>query len=72
MLERASHFAKDAGQIFGAVGAVYFFTGVFNEAQMARGFGIVFLSYLYGHVIGIILLAIANYLKTREEYEASQ
>ena len=72
MLERASHFAKDAGQIFAAVGAVYFFTGVFNEAQMARGFGIVFLSYLYGHIIGIILLTIANYLKTREEYEASQ
>ena len=71
-LERASHFAKDAGQIFGAVGAIYFFTGVFNEAQMARGFGIVFLSYLYGHIFGIILTTIANYLKTREEFEASQ
>ena len=71
-LERASHLAKDAGEFTAALGAVFFFGGVFNEAQMALGFGIVFLAYFYGHGIGIILQIIANHLKTTEEYEASQ
>ena len=59
-------------QLLSALGAVFFFGGVFNEAQMALGFGIVFLAYFYGHGIGIILQIIANHLKTTEEYESSQ
>ena len=41
----------------------------FNEAAITTAFGVVFLSYFWGHFFGIILITIANYLKTQEENE---
>lgn len=72
MLERASHLAKDAGEFAAAIGAIFFFSGVFNEQQMSKGFGYVFLAYLYGHGLAIGLHTIANHLKNQIEIEASQ
>ena len=43
------------------------FSGVFHEAGMAVAFKFVFQAYLYGHLTGIILITMANYLKSRED-----
>ena len=66
-LERGSHLAKDAGELCAALGAIIVFTMPFNEAMLSKAFGIVFLGYFWGHLTGIILITITNYLKTREE-----
>ena len=65
-LERGSHLAKDAGELCAALGAIIVFTMPFNEAMLSKAFGIVFLGYFWGHLTGIILITITNYLKTRE------
>ena len=66
-LERGSHLSKDAGELAGALGAIMVFTLPFNEAFISKAFGVVFLGYFWGHLTGIILIIIANYLKTKEE-----
>ena len=66
-LERASHLAKDAGELAAALGAIMVFTLPFNEQMISQAFGVVFLSYFWGHLTAIILIIITNYLKTREE-----
>ena len=43
------------------------FTLSFNEAFISKAFGVVFLGYFWGHLTGIILIIIVNYLKTKEE-----
>ena len=66
-LERASHLAKDAGELAAALGAIMVFTLPFNEQMISQAFGVVFLSYFWGHFTAITLITITNYLKTREE-----
>ena len=66
-LERASHLAKDAGELAAALGAIMVFTLPFNEQMISQAFGVVFLSYFWGHLTAITLIIITNYLKTREE-----
>ena len=66
-LERASHLSKDVGEFTAALGAILVFNMPFNEAAISLAFGGVFLSYFWGHFFGIILITIANYLKTQEE-----
>ena len=66
-LERGSHLSKDAGELAGALGAIMVFTLPFNEAFISKAFGVVFLGYFWGHLTGIILIIIVNYLKTKEE-----
>ena len=68
-LERASHLSKDVGEFSAALGAILVFNMAFNEAAITTAFGVVFLSYFWGHFFGIILITIANYLKTQEENE---
>jgi len=68
-LERASHLSKDVGEFSAALGAILVFNMAFNEAAITMAFGVVFLSYFWGHFFGIILITIANYLKTQEENE---
>ena len=66
-LERGSHLSKDAGELCAALGAIMVFTLPFNEAMISKAFGVVFLGYFWGHFTAIILITIANYLKTKEE-----
>ena len=66
-LERASHLAKDAGELCAALGAIMVFTLPFNEEMINKAFGVVFLGYFWGHLTGIILITASNYLKTKEE-----
>ena len=66
-LERASHLSKDVGEFTAALGAILVFNMAFNEAAITTAFGVVFLSYFWGHFFAIILITIANYLKTQEE-----
>lgn len=68
-LERASHLSKDVGEFTAALGAIMVFNMPFNEAAISTAFGTVFLSYFWGHFFGIILITIANYLRTEEENE---
>ena len=68
-LERASHLSKDVGEFTAALGAILVFNMPFNEAAISLAFGGVFLSYFWGHFFGIVLITIANYLKTQEENE---
>ena len=66
-LERASHLAKDAGELCAALGAIMVFTLPFNEEMINKAFGVVFLGYFWGLLTGIILITVSNYLKTKEE-----
>ena len=50
-LERASHLAKDAGELAAALGAIMVFTLPFNEQMISQAFGVVFLSYFWGHFL---------------------
>ena len=43
------------------------FTLPFNEQMISQAFGVVFLSYFWGHCTAITLITITNYLKTRVE-----
>ena len=70
-LERASHLSKDAGELCACTEALLIFSGVFHEAGMAMAFKMVFQAYLYGHLTGIILITMANYLKSQEEKQLS-
>ena len=66
-LEKASHLAKDCGQLFAAIGAVITFSYVFYEPFLHVAFKIIFLSYMYGQILGYILTVITNYLRSSEE-----
>ena len=66
-LERASHLAKDVGELVAALGAIIALMRPFNEAGISQAFGVAFLGYFWGHLTAIFLITVANYLKTREE-----
>ena len=65
-LEKASHLAKDVGELGAAIGAIHTFMGVFNEAAISQAFGFVFSAYFAGLSISLICSALANYLRSRE------
>ena len=65
-LERASHLAKDAGELGAAIGAIHTFMGVFNEAAISMAFGFVFSTYFAGLTIALVWSTIANYLRSKE------
>ena len=65
-LERASHLAKDAGELGAAIGAIHTFMGVFNEAAISMAFGFVFSTYFAGLTIALVCSTIANYLRSKE------
>ena len=66
-LERASHTAKDAGELAATIGAVISFSGIFFEPSLHMTFRIIFLAYLYGQLLGFTLTTLSNYMKCREE-----
>ena len=66
-LERASHLAKDCGELIAVMGAVITFSYVFYEPFLHVAFKIIFLSYMYGQILGYILTVITNYLRSSEE-----
>ena len=67
-LERASHTAKDAGELAATIGAVISFSGIFFlNPSLYMTFRIIFLAYLYGLLIGFTLTTHSNYMKSREE-----
>ena len=66
-LERASHTAKDAGELAATIGAVISFSGIFFEPSLHMTFCIIFLAYLYGQLLGFTLTTLSNYMKCREE-----
>ena len=65
-LDKASHLAKDVGELGAAIGAIHTFMGVFNEAAISQAFGFVFSAYFAGLSISLICSALANYLRSRE------
>ena len=66
-LERASHTAKDAGELAATSGAVVSFSRIFFEPSLHMTFRIIFLAYLYGQLLGFTLTTLSNYMKCREE-----
>ncbi len=66
-LEWASHTAKDAGELAATIGAVISFSGIFFEPSLHMTFRIIFLTYLYGQLLGFTLTTLSNYTKCREE-----
>ena len=52
-LEKASHLAKDVGELGAAIGAIHTFMGVFNEAAISQAFGFVFSAYFAGLSISL-------------------
>ena len=66
-LERASHTAKDAGELAATIGAVISFSGIFFEPSLHMTFRIIFLAHLYGQFLGFTLTTLSNYMKCREE-----
>ena len=71
-LERASHLAKDAGELCACVGGVLIFWGVFHEAGMAEAFKYIFMAQFYGHLTAIIIIFFVNFLKSKEEESSPQ
>ena len=65
-LDKASHLAKDVGELGAAIGAIHTFMGVFNEAAISQAFGFVFSAYFTGLSISLICSALANYLTSKE------
>ena len=65
-LDKASHLAKDVGELGAAIGAIHTFMGVFNEAAISQAFGFVFSAYFTGLSISIICSALSNYLRSKE------
>ena len=65
-MERASHLAKDAGELGAAIGAIQTFMGVFNEAAISFAFGFVFSTYFAGLMVALICSTIANYFRAKE------
>ena len=53
-LDKASHLAKDVGELGAAIGAIHTFMGVFNEAAISQAFGFVFSAYFTGLSISLI------------------
>ena len=70
--EKASHLAKDVGELGAAIGAIHTFLGVFNEAAISQAFGFVFSAYFAGLSISLICSALANYLRSKERIYAGQ
>ena len=68
-IERASHMAKDAGELAATIGAVISFSGIFFEPSLHITFQYIFLAYLYGNLLGYLLTVISNYLRSVEESE---
>jgi len=66
-LERASHTAKDAGELAVTIGAVISFSGIFFEPSLQITFHIIFLAYLYGQLLDFTLRTLSNYMKCSEE-----
>ena len=65
-LEKASHLAKDVGELGAAIGAIHTFMGVFNEEAISQAFGFVFSAYFAGLSISLICSTIVNYLRSKE------
>ena len=65
-LEKASHLAKDVGELGAAIGAIHTFMGVFNESAISQAFGYVFSAYFAGLSISLICSTIVNYLRSKE------
>ena len=59
-IERASHMAKDAGELAATIGAVISFSGIFFEPSLHITFKYIFLAYLYGNLLGYLLTVISN------------
>ena len=51
-IERASHMAKDAGELAATIGAVISFSGIFFEPSLHITFQYIFLAYLYVNLLG--------------------
>ena len=66
-IERASHMAKDAGELAATIGAVISFSGIFFEPSLHITFQYIFLAYLYGNLLGYLLTVILNYIRSEEE-----
>ena len=66
-IERASHMAKDAGELAATIGAVISFSGIFFEPSLHITFQDIFLAYLYGNLLGYLLTVISNYIRSEEE-----
>ena len=66
-LERASHTAKDAGELAATIGAVISFSGIFFKPSLHMTSRIIFLAYFYGQLLGFTLTTLSNYMKCREE-----
>ena len=58
--ERASHTAKDAGELAAIIGAVVSFFEIFFEPSLHMTFRIFFLAYLYGQLLGFTLTTLSN------------
>ena len=65
-LEKASHLAKDVGELGAAIGAIHTFMGFFNESAISQAFGYVFSAYFAGLSISLICSTIVNYLRSKE------
>ena len=66
-IERASHMAKDAGELAATIGAVISFSGIFFEPSLHITFQYIFLAYFYGNLLGYLLTVISNYIRSEEE-----
>ena len=66
-IERASHVAKNCGELGATIGAVISFSGVFFEPSLHTTFKYVFMAYLYGQILGYILTVISNHIRSMEE-----
>ena len=66
-IERASHMAKDAGELAATIGAVISFSGIFFEPSLHITFQYIFLAYLYGNLLGYLVTVISNYIRSEEE-----
>ena len=66
-IERASHMAKDAGELAATIGAVISFSGIFFEPSLHITFKYIFVAYLYGNLLGYLLTVISNYIRSEEE-----
>ena len=65
-IEKASHLAKDVGELGTAIGAIHTFMGVFNESAISQAFGYVFSAYFPGLSISLICSTIVNYLRLKK------
>lgn len=66
-LERASHTAKDAGELAATIGAVVSFLGSFFEPILIHDLPHHIFSLPLWALIGFTLTTLSNYMKCREE-----